>query len=89
MALPPSLSNRESGYKRHGENTLKSAQALLWLLSIPAVAIAQNPLPLVNPPLVPASVAPGASGFTLTVNGTGFISGAIVEWNGLDFHMRQ
>jgi hypothetical protein len=47
-----------------------------------AVAMAQNPLPLVNQPLVPAAVAPGGSGFTLTVNGTGFVSGATVNWNG-------
>lgn len=26
--------------------------------------------------------APGAAAFTLTVNGTGFPSGALVEWNG-------
>jgi sugar lactone lactonase YvrE len=32
--------------------------------------------------LSPASAAPGAAAFTLSVNGTGFISGAIVDWNG-------
>lgn len=46
-------------------------------------ALAQtNPIPLVNQPLVPTSVAPGGSAFTLTVNGTGFVSGAVVNWNG-------
>ncbi|HEV2177454.1 MAG TPA: choice-of-anchor D domain-containing protein [Terriglobia bacterium] len=41
-----------------------------------------NPVPLVNQPLVPSAVAPGGAGFTLTVNGTGFVSGSVVKWNG-------
>jgi len=45
-------------------------------------AFAQNVVPLVNQPLVPAAVAPGGAGFTLTVHGTGFVSGATVDWNG-------
>jgi hypothetical protein len=45
-------------------------------------AHAQNAVPFVNQPLVPASVAPGGAGFTLTVNGTGFVSGSTVNWNG-------
>ena len=32
--------------------------------------------------LIPSSAIAGASGFTMTVNGTGFVSGAIVNWNG-------
>jgi hypothetical protein len=32
--------------------------------------------------LSPSSAAAGAPGFTLTVNGTGFVSGASVRWNG-------
>jgi hypothetical protein len=41
-----------------------------------------NPVPLINQPLVPDAVAPGGAGFTLTVNGTGFVSGSVVNWNG-------
>src|SRR5580704_9690602 len=41
-----------------------------------------NPVPLIDDPLVPTSVAPGGSGFTLTVNGTGFVSASVVNWNG-------
>lgn len=41
-----------------------------------------NPVPFVNQPLVPTSVAPGSPGFTLTVNGAGFVAGSVVEWNG-------
>ena len=36
---------------------------------------AANPVPLINQPLVPDAVAPGSAGFTLTLNGTGFVSG--------------
>jgi len=45
-------------------------------------ALAQNPVPFVNLPLVPDATAPGGPEFTLTVNGTGFVSGAVVDWNG-------
>ena len=43
---------------------------------------AENPVPLINQPLVPDATAPGGQGFTLTVHGTGFVSGAVVKWNG-------
>ncbi|HEY6293675.1 MAG TPA: choice-of-anchor D domain-containing protein, partial [Terriglobia bacterium] len=43
---------------------------------------AANPVPQINQPLVPASTAPGGAGFTLTLNGAGFVSGAAVKWNG-------
>lgn len=52
------------------------------VLSTALANAAQNPTPLVNQPLVPASVAPGGPDFTLTVNGTGFVSGSTVNWNG-------
>ena len=39
-------------------------------------------LPLVNQPLVPASIKPGSHSFTLTVNGTGFTATSLVNWNG-------
>lgn len=45
-------------------------------------ASAQNPVPLVNQPLVPGAATPGGPEFELTVNGTGFASGATVDWNG-------
>src|SRR5437667_11613632 len=55
---------------------------LTLFVSISILAQAANPVPFVNQPLVPASVAPGSAGFTLTVNGTGFVSTAVVKWNG-------
>ncbi len=47
-----------------------------------SAALAQNALPLINAPLSPGDKAPGAAAFTLTVNGSGFVSGATVNWNG-------
>jgi hypothetical protein len=43
---------------------------------------ANNPVPVLNQPTMPTSVVPGGPGFTLTVKGTGFASGAVVNWNG-------
>jgi len=40
------------------------------------------PVPFISQPLVPAATAPGGPGFTLTVNGAGFVSGSVVNWNG-------
>jgi hypothetical protein len=40
-----------------------------------------NPVPFLNQPLVPTAVSPGASGFTLSVSGTGFVSGAAIDFN--------
>ena len=41
-----------------------------------------NSVPLINQPLVPDATAPGGPGFTLTVNGTGFVAASMVNWNG-------
>ena len=51
-------------------------------LVITGVSDAQNPVPLINQPLLPDAVKPGSPGFTLTVNGTDFVSGSTVHWNG-------
>jgi hypothetical protein len=52
------------------------------LFAITTVLAQSNPVPLVNQPLVPTATAPGGAGFTLTVNGTGFVSASAVNWNG-------
>jgi hypothetical protein len=41
-----------------------------------------NPVPVLYQPLSPAAVAPGSAGLTLTVRGLGFVSGAVLKWNG-------
>jgi hypothetical protein len=51
-------------------------------IQIKPTAAPGNPVPFLNQPLVPTAVSPGASGFTLSVSGTGFVSGATVDFNG-------
>src|SRR5215469_6069110 len=54
----------------------------LFFLTIPVAVKGQsNPVPLINLPLLPDAITPGSAGFTLTVNGTGFVSGSTVYWN--------
>ncbi len=63
---------------------LGAALVLLSALGVtsPASAGTTNPVPFINQPLVPDVVTPGGMGFTLTVNGTGFVMGSVVNWNG-------
>lgn len=56
---------------------------LAFLLVVTSSSVtAQNPVPLINQPLVPTAALPGGASFTLVVNGTGFVSASVVEWNG-------
>lgn len=41
-----------------------------------------NALPQINQPVVPGSAAPGGAAFTVALEGTGFVSGSKVNWNG-------
>ncbi len=41
-----------------------------------------NPLPTLSS-IAPATSAAGAAAFTLTVNGTNFINGSVINWNGV------
>jgi hypothetical protein len=45
-------------------------------------AAAANPVPFINQALNPDAVVPGGPSLPLTVNGTGFVSGSVVHWNG-------
>jgi FG-GAP-like repeat len=57
--------------------------APILLVLISSFLMAQpNSVPLIYQPLVPASVAPGHPTFAMEVRGTGFVSGAVVNWNG-------
>gem|GEM_PF-1011589 len=47
------------------------------------VTAGSNPVPTTTS-ISPSSATAGGAGFTLTVNGTNFISGSIVRWNGAD-----
>ena len=56
------------------------ATFVLGLVAV--VGSAQAPVPFINQPLVPDATAPGGPDFNLTVNGTGFVLGSVVNWNG-------
>jgi len=57
--------------------TLSGGPALVGTWTVPST----SPTPTITS-LSPPSVAVGSTAFTLTVNGTNFVSGAIVKWNG-------
>ena len=66
---------------RRFANGLILTLTLVMVFSLGASkALAQ--VPLINAPLVPEQKNPGSAQFTLTVNGTGFASDAVVNWNG-------
>jgi archaellum component FlaF (FlaF/FlaG flagellin family) len=62
--------------------TAAAFTALCLLFTASVVRSQSHPVPFVNQPLVPDAVVPGGQAFTLTVNGTGFVFGAVVNWNG-------
>jgi len=61
---------------------MKSGFLCFYLFASLGLWAQSNPVPFVAEPLVPTSVSPGSPQFTLTVNGTGFVSGSVVNWNG-------
>ena len=62
---------------------LHLAVLFLFFVSFSAMSLAQsNPQPLLYSSLSPVSTAPGGPAFSLTVNGYGFVAGAVVQWNG-------
>jgi hypothetical protein len=73
------MSNRNSFLGQFGK--WQTRMVLCFVLAA-ASAWAQNPVPFINAPLVPGFKKPGSAAFTLTVNGTNFVSGSTVYWNG-------
>jgi FG-GAP-like repeat/Abnormal spindle-like microcephaly-assoc'd, ASPM-SPD-2-Hydin len=62
---------------------MKPLHLLAAMLILFGAALAEtHPVPMIYQPLLPVTVKPGSSQFTLTVNGTGFAPGAVVNWNG-------
>lgn len=57
--------------------------ALVAYLSIVSFSMAQtSPVPVLNQPIVPSAVAPGGSNIRISANGTNFLNGASLFWNG-------
>lgn len=54
------------------------------LLISSTLLVAQNPVPFLDQPLAPDAIAPASAGVVvaLTVNGSGFIPGSKLNWNG-------
>jgi hypothetical protein len=50
-------------------------------IQINSTGALENPVPFLNQSLVPTAVSPGTSGLTLSVSGTGFVSGATINFN--------
>jgi hypothetical protein len=55
--------------------------AVVMLMACATVFAANNPVPFIDLPTVPSAAVPGGTGFTLTVNGAGFVTGSVVNWN--------
>jgi len=70
---------------------MKASKALVTsILLLCGVSLAQpgNPIPLVDQPLLPTSVAPGGPAFTLSVSGGNFVKNSAVAWNGKPLRTR-
>ena len=76
------MSPTRSTKSRRGVLVAIGLTLLGLLCGRPSRAQTPSPVPLINQPLVPDATAPGSPQFTLTVNGTGFVSNATVNWNG-------
>lgn len=82
LSIRPSFELKSSG----GPILLKKLLFALYAVSILFTSALtgcgdNSPMPTITS-LSPASVNAGSSAFTLTVTGTGFFSGAAVQWNG-------
>jgi hypothetical protein len=67
-------------------SSLRLPLALVFLIA-PLFA-ASNGIPSVNQPLFPSTVGLGRTDFTLRVDGSGFVPGAVVNWNGMQLATR-
>lgn len=67
---------------------LRCMLSLILLFISSLLMQAQNPVPFLSQPLIPAAIgpAPHPLNVVLTVNGTGFVPGATVNWNGSPRH---
>ena len=81
VAFTPTASGSRSAVVNINDNSVTGPQQTISLTGT-GLGVGSTPVPLINQPLVPTTATPGGAGFTLTVNGTGFISGATVNWNG-------
>jgi hypothetical protein len=73
------LTGPNAGLATNRRTVVPASAGLLFPFNITAIAVAPEPAII---SLAPASATVGDPGFTLTVNGTGFINGTVVRFNG-------
>ena len=81
VTFTPTLAGARSAAVNIADNAAGSPQAVP-LTGTGAAPAGPSPVPLITQPLVPDTAVPGGTPFPLTVNGTGFVAGATVNWNG-------
>jgi hypothetical protein len=86
--LTNGTSTLPAGLKATGTQTITATDTVNASItgvsnSIKVTAAApDNPVPFLNQPLSPDATVPGGGDFIMTVNGTGFVPGSVVNWNG-------
>ncbi|MBI2036831.1 MAG: tandem-95 repeat protein, partial [Candidatus Liptonbacteria bacterium] len=71
------LDSAQIGVRHDAANTNEVRVSAMWLLA------EWNPHPVISD-ISPSSVEVGGSAFVLTVNGTNFVPGSVVRWNGTE-----
>ena len=86
------VDGHSAGYEIQSTTGLSTSRQITWSASSPermgivvaytsATGTANNPVPATTS-ISPTSATAGGSAFTLTVNGSSFINGSVVQWNG-------
>jgi hypothetical protein len=70
-----------NGFAFVGQDSTFTKQVVYLLTSSLAAPVTLNPIPRLRS-LEPSSASEGASGFQLTLNGSGFTEASVVNWNG-------
>ena len=81
VTFTPAATGARSATVSIADNAAGSPQTVP-LTGTGTTPVGPSPVPLITQPLVPDTAVPGGTPFTLTVNGTGFVAGATVNWNG-------
>ena len=87
QAITSGTQTFNAAFKTAGSQTIAATDTVTSITGTSSAitvkaAVAANPVPLVHLPLSPGAALPGDSGFMLTVNGSGFVAGSTVQWNG-------
>jgi uncharacterized protein YjdB len=67
--------------KAEGNTTITASSGSISDSTTLSIMAAENPVPTIAS-LTPSSITAGGADFSLTVNGTGFVAGSSLQWNG-------